>query len=99
MAVDQQLKEAQEKATEAKAWGQEKAREADQARRDLKTAQDQAETAAETQAELEVVRGELAAANGRISDLVSEVAVADKRAKKYEAKAASFDAIKSALGV
>lgn len=97
--ADEKLKEAQEKYADAKAWGQEKGREADQAKRDLKKLQDVAASAAETEAENASLKDQLAAAVARSDDLVAEVAAADKRAKKVAAKAERFDAIKSALGV
>lgn len=96
---DVALKEAQEKAAEAKAWGQEQARAADEARRELKKAQDAADSAAEIQAELDHTKDELDAANARVKDLVAEVASADKRGDKYAEKAGRFDDLKSALGL
>lgn len=96
---DVALKEAQEKAAEAKAWGQEQARAADEARRELKKAQDAADSAAEIQAELDHTKDELDAANARVNDLVGEVAAADKRAGKNAEKAGRFEAIQSALGL
>lgn len=96
---DQKLQEAQEKYAEAKAWGQEKARLADQLGRDLKAAQDAADAATVLVGQLDTCQHALAASEARVAELVNEVAAADKRATKNEAKAESFDAIKSALGV
>lgn len=96
---DVALQEAREKAAEAKAWGQEQARAADEARRDLKKAQDAAASAAEVQAELDECEAQLEAANARISDLVAELGRVEKRAKKNEAAAADLAAVKSALGI
>lgn len=96
---DQKLQEAQEKYVEAKAWGQDHARRADQLGRDLKAAQDAAESAAATAAELAACQHALAASEARVTELVGEVAAADKRAKKNEAKAENYDIIKSALGL
>lgn len=96
---DVKLKETQEKLAEAKAWGQEKARHADQLGRELKAAQDAAASAESVAGELAACQDALAASEARVADLVSEVAAAEKRARKNEAKADRFDAIKSALGV